>query len=579
VIEQDDPGIGLEALGDQPPHVLIAPEAVGEDERPTIQVTWSADRRGISMAARLSVAALLVAAALTGALCAISLWWLLAALPLLFLGVLGLFDLLQRRHSILRNYPVAGHLRFLLEAVRPEIQQYFIERNIDGGPYDRNTRTVIYERSKGIHGEQAFGTERDVNEVGYEFLVHSTAPLPEPVALPGVLVGGPDCRQPYRMALLNVSAMSFGALSGNAIRALNAGARAGRFAHDSGEGGLSSHHLEPGGDLIWEIGSGYFGARTLDGDFDPEIFRDRAAHPAVKCVSLKLSQGAKPGIGGLLPGAKVTAEIARARGVTEGEKCVSPPSHRVFSTPQELILFIARMRELSEGKPTGFKLCVGNRQEFLAICKAMLAHDITPDFIVIDGSEGGTGAAPLEFEDHVGFPLTDGLMFVHNALVGTGLRDRISLGASGKVATGVDVVKRIIQGADYTNAARAMMMAVGCIQAQRCHTNTCPVGVATQDPIRAAALDVSSKAERVHQFQQATIEQAGQIMSAMGVHTTRDLHPGMLMRRIDHVNTRSYADLYEWLSPGQLLSDPPETWVRDWSGADPHHFGSIPSCR
>ena len=303
-------------------------------------------------------------------------------------------------------------------------------------------------------------------------------------------------------------------------------------------------------------------------------FKDRAAHPAVKCVSLKLSQGAKPGIGGLLPAAKVTEEIAAARGVAVGEKCVSPPSHRVFSTPDELVEFLARMRDLADGKPIGVKLCVGNRQEFLAICKAMLAHDVTPDFIVVDGSEGGTGAAPLEFEDHVGFPLTDGLMFVHNALVGTSLRDRISLGASGKVATGVDVVKRIIQGADYTNAARAMMMAVGCIQAQRCHTNTCPVGVATQDPIRAAALDVPSKAERVHQFQRATIEQAGQIMSAMGVATTRDLHPGMLMRRIDHVNTRSYADLYEWLAPGQLLSDPPDSWLREWSAADPHRFGA-----
>jgi glutamate synthase domain-containing protein 2 len=494
------------------------------------------------------------------------------AVLLVLLFCLAVYDVLQPRHSILRNYPLAGHLRFVFEAIRPELQQYFIERNYDGRPYDRDTRTVIYERAKGIHGEQAFGTERDMAEPGYEWLLHSNAALDPPDDPPRVRVGGPDCTQPYEMALLNVSAMSFGALSANAIRALNGGARLGGFAHDTGEGGLTEYHLENGGDLIWEIGSGYFGARTKDGGFDPDEFRDKAAHDQVRCVSLKLSQGAKPGIGGVLPAAKVTAEIAAARGVPKGVKCVSPPRHRVFSTPRELVRFIAEMRRLAGGKPTGFKLCIGARHEFLAICKAMLAEGTAPDFIVVDGSEGGTGAAPQEYEDHVGTPLTEGLMFVHNALVGTGLRSRIRVGASGKVATGSDIVKRIAQGADYTNAARAMMMAAGCIQAQRCHTNTCPVGVTTQNRRRARALDVPDKTQRVHRFQQATVAQAQQIIGSMGLHGPSEIEPWMLIRRVDEATTRSYADLFEWLKPGELLADAPRTWAAAWRRADPDTF-------
>jgi glutamate synthase domain-containing protein 2 len=494
------------------------------------------------------------------------------AVLLALLLVVAVHDVVQRRHSILRNYPVAGHLRFLFEAIRPEMQQYFIERNYDGRPYDRDTRNVIYERAKGIHGEQAFGTERDVNEPGHEWLLHTTAALDPAGDPPRVRVGGPDCTQPYDMALLNVSAMSFGALSANAIRALNGGAKLGGFAHDTGEGGLTKYHLENGGDLIWEIGSGYFGARTKDGDFDPEMFAEKAAHEQVKCVSLKLSQGAKPGIGGVLPASKVSAEIAEARGVPKGEKCVSPAHHRVFSTPRELVGFVARMRELAGGKPTGIKLCVGARHEFLAICKAMVAEGITPDFIVVDGAEGGTGAAPQEYEDHVGTPLTEGLMIVHNALVGCGLRDRIRVGASGKVATGSDIIKRIAQGADYTNAARAMMMAAGCIQAQRCHTNTCPVGVTTQNPRRARALNVPDKTQRVYRFQQATVAQAQQIMGSMGLRGPAEIEPWMLMQRVDESTTRSYAELYEWLKPGELLHAPPRSWASDWRRADPDSF-------
>ncbi|MFJ4526705.1 FMN-binding glutamate synthase family protein [Streptomyces sp. NPDC088810] len=523
---------------------------------------------------RIAIVVLALAAGASALVAAagISPWWWLAAVPLTVAGLLGAWDLLQRRHSVLRNYPVLGHARFLLERIRPELQQYFIERNYDGRPFDRDVRTIVYERAKGTDAEQPYGTERDVYQPGYEFLVPSMAPCPVPETPPRVRVGGPDCSRPYDMALLNVSAMSFGSLSANAVLALNAGAKAGGFAQDTGEGGLSEYHLRPGGDLIWEIGTGYFGCRTPDGDFDPAEFADKAAHEHVKCVSLKLSQGAKPGIGGVLPGAKVNAEIARVRDVPEGRTVVSPPYHRVFDTPRELVRFIARMRDLAGGKPTGFKLCVGSRRQFLAVCKAMLEEGTAPDFIVVDGGEGGTGAAPLEFADHVGAPLTEGLLTVHNALVGTGLRDRVRIGASGKIATGTDLVKRMVQGADYGNAARAMMFAVGCIQAQRCHTNTCPTGVTTQDPRRARALDVRDKAPRVQRFQEATVASALQIMASMGVTDPAQLRPHMLRQRVDPFTERSYEELYEWLEPGQLLVEPPASWAADWKAADPDRF-------
>ncbi len=480
------------------------------------------------------------------------------------LAALAAYDLAQRKHSVLRNYPVVGHLRYALEKIRPELQQYFIERNWDGRPFDRDIRSLIYGRAKGQGAEQSFGTERDVYEIGHEYLVHSTEPVPVPDEPARVRVGGPDCSKPYNMSLLNVSAMSFGALSANAIRALNKGAAMGGFAHDTGEGGLSPYHLEHGGDLVWELGTGYFGARTKDGGFDADQFRDKASHDAVKCVSLKLSQGAKPGIGGVLPGAKVTEEIARARGVPAGETCVSPSHHQVFSTPTELIEFVATMRDLAGGKPTGIKLCVGSRIEVLSIVKAMREVGTAPDFIVVDGSEGGTAAAPLEFEDHVGMPLTDGLMLVHNALVGAGLRDRVRVGASGKVAAGNDIVKRLAQGADYTNSARAMMMAIGCIQSQRCHTDTCPVGVATQNPRRSRALVVEDKSVRVRNYQAATVGEASRLMAAMGVSDPDQVGPDQLRMVVKPGRTVSYAEYYDWLQPGQLLDGAPEDWVDDW---------------
>ena len=497
-------------------------------------------------------------------------WFVLLAI-LVVLLVVGVYDLVQTRHSILRNYPVLGHMRFLMEGLRPELQQYFIERNFDGRPYDRNTRTVIYQQAKGTKEEHPFGTERDLYQVGYEYLVHSVAPVKPMEVPPRVRIGGPDCTAPYDMALLNVSAMSFGSLSANAVEALNKGAAAGGFAHDTGEGGISPYHRN-GGDLVWELGSGYFGCRTDDGGFDAEEFARKASDPQVKMVHLKLSQGAKPGIGGVLPGAKVTKEIAETRDVPMGQTVTSPAYHEVFSTPRELVRFLARMRELAGGKPTGFKLCLGSRRDFLAICKAMLEEQVTPDMITVDGAEGGTGAAPVEYSDHVGMPLTEGLVTVHNALVGAGLRDRVAVGASGKVATGVDLVKRILQGADYCNAARAMMMAVGCIQAQACHTNKCPVGVATQDPKRMRALDVGDKSQRVTAYQQHTVEQAMQVIASMGLTSFDQLRPHMLRRRVGDGQVVSYADIADHLAPGQLLASPPESWAEDWVQADPDRF-------
>ena len=499
-------------------------------------------------------------------------WWALPAALVLALAALGTWDLLQTKHAILRLYPILGHVRFLAEFIRPEIRQYFIESNTEASPFDRETRDLVYERAKAIKTDEPFGTERDVNAIGYEFLRHSIRARFADDLDPRVRLGGPDCTQPYDIALLNVSAMSFGALSGNAIEALNGGAARGRFAHDTGEGGISRYHLRGGGDLIWEIGSGYFGCRGADGRFDATVFAEKATMPQVKAISIKLSQGAKPGLGGVLPGAKVSPEIAAARGVPVGRTVVSPPAHSAFSTPMEFVQFIATLRRLSGGKPVGFKLCIGARTEFLSICKAILATGIGPDFVIVDGSEGGTGSAPQEFEDHVGMPLTEGLMLVHNALVGTGLRDRIRVGASGKVTSGVDIVSRICQGADFTMSARAMMFAVGCIQAMKCNTNHCPTGVTTQDPARTRALDVPDKTIRVFNFQRATVASAAQIVASMGLAGFHELSPAMLNRRIGGQRTRTYAEIYEWLMPGELLEDPPESWRSDWIEASADEF-------
>ncbi|MEW2164714.1 FMN-binding glutamate synthase family protein [Streptomyces sp. NPDC007084] len=515
---------------------------------------------------------------------AVSAWWWCAAGPLLALTALGGRDLVQRRHALLRSYPLLGRFRFLF-GVEAAGEPSGTERGPSGpGAHTRGVHQAD-TYGAGAHGDSAHaaGAYRGGAYEGgayrggaygdvHEFLEPSMRPVDVPEEPPVVRVGGPDCAQPYDMALLNVSGLSFGALSANAILALNRGAALGGFAQDTGEGGLTEHHLRGGGDLVWEIGTGYFGCRTAEGDFEAREFADKAALPEVKCVSLKLSQGAGPGMGAVLPGAKVSAEVARERGVPEGRTVVSPPYHRVFSTPRELVRFLARMRELAGGKPTGFKLCVGSRRQFLAVCKAMLAEGVTPDFIVVDGSEGGTGAARREFTGAVGMPLTEGLITVHNALVGTGLRDRVRIGASGRVASGSDIVKRLAQGADYTNAARAMMSALGCLRAHRCHTNTCPVGVATQDPRRVRALDVADKSERVFRYQRATVRDASEIMAAMGVREPAALTPHRLLRRTGPTTARTYAELYEWPAPGVLLAEPPRSWAEDWTSADPDTF-------
>jgi glutamate synthase domain-containing protein 2 len=518
------------------------------------------------------VAAVWILGVLTATAATAAWGWAVVAAVLLGLAALGTWDLLQTRHTILRVYPILGHVRFLMELIRPEIRQYFIESNTEATPFDRETRDMVYERAKGTKGDEPFGTERDVYAIGHEFLRQSLRAHFADDLEPKVRLGGPDCTQPYDIALLNVSAMSFGALSANAIEALSGGAARGGFAHDTGEGGISPYHLRGGGDLIWEIGSGYFGCRDADGRFDPVAFAEKSQLEAVKAVSIKLSQGAKPGLGGVLPGAKVSPEIAETRGVRVGVTVISPPSHSAFSTPTEFVEFIATLRGLSGGKPVGFKLCVGARTEFLSICKAIIATGIAPDFVIVDGAEGGTGAAPQEFEDHVGMPLTEGLMLVHNSLVGTGLRDRIRIGASGKVASGVDIVSRVCQGADFTMAARAMMFAVGCIQALKCNTNTCPTGVATQDAARTRALDVPDKAQRVFNFQRATVASAAQIVASMGLSGFHELAPTMLNRRIEGQRTRTYAEIYEWLMPGELLEDPPESWRSDWIEASADEF-------
>ena len=472
------------------------------------------------------------------------------------LVLVGLRDLTQTRHAILRNYPIAAHLRFLLEKIRPEIRQYFFEGDKDGAPFPRDKRAIVYQRAKKDLDKRPFGTQFDVYQEQYEWLHHSLAPKPAPPLETMRVKVGLDAKSPYSASLLNISAMSFGALSANAIRSLNRGAATGGFYHDTGEGGVSPYHREFGGDLVWEVGSGYFGCRASDGGFDPARFVETAADPQIKMIELKLSQGAKPGHGGVLPAAKVTAEISAIRGVPMGEDCISPAAHSAFSTPVGLLEFIAKMRDLSGGKPVGFKLCIGHKWEFMAICKAMLETGITPDFIVVDGKEGGTGAAPLEFMDHVGMPLRDGLSLVHNALVGVGLRDRIKIGASGKITSAFDMAKVLALGADWCNAARGFMFAVGCIQAQTCHTGHCPTGVTSQDPLRQRAIVVPDKAERVANFQRNTLIALAELVAAAGLAHPAELRPHHFQRRASSDRVISFADQYEQLGHQQLLVDP-----------------------
>ncbi len=504
-----------------------------------------------------------------------SLQWLWLAIPFGLLSTLGFQNLFFSTNNVLRVYPLLGYGRFISEEIRPELHQYFVESDEDGTPFNRNDRQLVYERAEKEHQEKSFGTQLDVYQAGYEWLNHSIAPKDVNEDQFRVQVGGDACKHPYAMALLNVSSMSFGSLSANAILALNGGAKLGDFAHATGEGGLSKYHLQPGGDVIWEIGTAYFGCRNKDGKFDPQQFQKKAVHSNVKCVTIKLSQGAKPGLGGVMPAAKMTEEIADVRGVPAHQKCVSPPGHSEFNTPIGLLQFVQRLRELCDAKPVGFKLCVGKRNEFLGICKAMLESGILPDYIIVDGGEGGTGAAPLEFEDHVGFPLTEGLHFVHQSLVAVGLRDRIKIGCSGKISSAFEMARRMIQGADYCNAARAMMFSLGCIQAQRCETNRCPTGITTQDPTRTRGLVPEVKKHRVRNFQHSTVMEFNRLIASMGLDSPADLTPDMLMRRINATTISHYGDIFYQAVPNELVNGSTDLfWGTDWQTARSNQFNS-----
>lgn len=501
-------------------------------------------------------------------------WWML--LTVILLSCIGFYDIFQKKYNILRNYPVWGHWRRLLLSIRPQIQQYFINTDQSGRPFNKEMIDLVYKRANNTEDNIPFGTQLDVHEIGHEWVNHSIRPTQPEFESVRVVIGGPHCSQPYSASRFNISGMSFGAISPEAIRALNRGAKLGGFAQDTGEGGLSKYHLMEGGDLIWEIGTGYFGCRDTQGHFDPEKFAQKSKIENVKMVEVKISQGAKPGHGAILPGAKVSREIAESRGVPEGTDCLSPALHSAFSTPLELLYFIKQLRELSGGKPAGFKLCIGIGSQFMAICKAMLKTGIYPDFIVIDGSEGGTGAAPVEFCDSIGMPLNEGLIFVHNCLVGTGLRHHIRLIASGKIITGFDVTTKIALGADICSSARGMMFALGCVQSLRCHTNHCPTGITTQDPHRRYALNIDVKAPYVKNFHHATLKSFLEVIGAVGLWHPEDLHPGHIHRRVSASQALTYDKIFNFLTTHQLIDGTaPENYKELWQKADENSFDSL----
>ncbi|PID46557.1 MAG: FMN-binding glutamate synthase family protein [Proteobacteria bacterium] len=499
------------------------------------------------------------------------LWLFLIIGPLVLLGV---YDMAQKRRSLLRLYPVIGHIRYMLESIRPEIQQYFIESDIDGRPISREFRSLIYQRAKGVRDTRPFGTLFDTYREGYEWLAHSISPSHIENHDLRVIYGGPDCKQPYAASPLNISAMSFGALSKTAIKALNSGAKKGGFAHNTGEGGVSPYHLEAGGDLVWQISTGYFGCRNDEGGFDAEQFTEMANLPNIKMIEIKLSQGAKPGHGGILPAAKLTEEIAAIRHVPMGKDVVSPSKHPEFSDPKGLLRFVKQLRDLSNGKPVGFKLCIGRKSEFLGICKAMVETGITPDFITVDGGEGGTGASPVELTNSVGMPLREGLSFVHSALIGFGLRDKMRLTAAGKIFSAFHMVRVMALGADTVNVARGMMLALGCIQSRSCNNDRCPTGVATQNPDRYMALDVDDKTQRVARYHQSMIEHLVELMESAGLHSVDEISPDLVMRRVDNETVKTFSELYPALKPGCLLSDDsvPQSWRTDWANASANHW-------
>ncbi len=489
------------------------------------------------------------------------------------LVLIGIYDFFQKKHSIKRNFPLIGNFRYLLEFIRPEIHQYFIANNQNERPFSRETRSLVYQRAKNIRDTIPFGTQHCVDTPGYESARHSLNPTVISEEQSRISIGGSGCSQPYSASRLNISAMSFGALSKNAIIALNKGAKLGGFGHNTGEGGLTPCHLAGGGDIFWQIGTGYFGCRTKDGKFCPNKFSDNAQRPEVKMIEIKLSQGAKPSHGGILPAAKVTKEIAEIRGVHMGQDCLSPPQHAEFSNPIELLTFISKLCELSGRKPVGFKMCMGERSQFLGICKAMIETGIYPDFITIDGAQGGTGAAPVEFSNYLGESVNDALIFVNNALVGLNIRDKIRIIASGKITNGFDMLCKLALGANICNSARGMMLSLGCIQSLQCNANTCPTGVATQNPMLMRGLVVKDKYKRVANFHKNTIHSFLELAGAVGVHHLDDLNPSHIYHRINYAECKRYDELYEIIEPGSLLDgNCPKCFERDWLAANATHF-------
>ncbi len=499
--------------------------------------------------------------------------WLIVFCVLFPLVLVGIFDVTQSEHSLLRNYPVIGSVRWIFEALRPYLRQYLMEDDQSERPYNREDRSIIYARAKNEEDRQPFGTELDTYAAEYEWMTHSLAPAPVAHEPFRVTVGGSACAKPYSASVLNVSAMSFGSLGRNAIEALNLGAKTAGCYHDTGEGGLSPYHRMHGGDIVWELGSGYFGARNRDGTFSPERFAERATDDQVKMVEIKLSQGAKPGHGGVLPAAKVTPEIAEIRGIPLGEDCISPSRHSAFSTPAQMMEFVAQLRELSGGKPVGIKLCVGHPSEVFALAKAMVKTGIQPDFVVVDGAEGGTGAAPHELADHLGMPLREGLILMRNALVGTGLRQEVRLAASGKVTSGFSMAANMAIGADWCNAARAFMFSLGCVMSMRCHTGTCPTGVTTNDPHLQRGLVVDEKAERVASFHRHSVHALAELVAAAGLEHPRELLPHHVWHRVSPIEVKALDRIYTFLESGALLDAPDETpYAAEWHAADADSF-------
>ena len=499
----------------------------------------------------------------------LSFFWqtaLLSFIVILPIILLGIFDINQRKKTLLRLYPVIGHFRYMLEHVRPEIQQYFIETDTNGMPISREFRTLVYQRAKGTKDTRPFGTVFDVYRPGYEWINHSLAPTIIEDKNPRILFGEANCKQPYAASLLNISAMSYGALSKTAIMSLNKGAKKDGFAHNTGEGGVSPYHLKHGGDLIWQIGTGYFGCRSSSGGFDDTLFVKTASNPVIKMIEIKLSQGAKPGHGGILPAPKVTQEIAEIRGVEIGKDVISPPAHTTFNSPLGLLRFVEKLRELSDGKPVGFKLCIGSKVEFLSICKAMIETGITPDFITVDGSEGGTGAAPIELTNSVGMPLWDAIAFVNNALIGVGLRGQVRIIAAGKVISAFHMLRVIALGADTINSARGMMFALGCIQARHCNTDACPTGIATQNPDRYEALDVTDKGERVANYHRSMMRHLVDLLEVAGLNSTEDIKPHHIQRRVNGTEIKDFSEIYKTLQDSCLLKEGtiPLGWKDQW---------------